>query len=416
MSLIRTGCLVAVTLVSALHHANGAFLSNSDIRVRIAETTGPVVVRPQGEWRMQDSSGKSLGVLPEQQDTTITVTNGTSIRLRSDNTSATISIGSTTRSLTTHLGQITISKSATGNVAVAKLPLEEYLRGVVPSEIGAEAPHEAKCAQAVAARSFAVLAVQHPNHKNEGYDICNEVHCQVYSGLSKATPKTDQAVRDTSGLVITFQGKPISAYYSSMCGGHTEDIRNVWPSRSEQSAYYGTARFDGPATSSPKLTEGKNFRQWLVSEPQVYCNPKAFQVLGWAGRNFRWTRDFSAEEVSKFVAKKKDIGHVREIRGGRRGASGRFREVTFIGEKGEFTMSPEIEIRRLFSPALRSGAFTIETSGTAARPTHFLFKGTGSGHAVGMCQTGAMGMANAGKTFREILAHYYSTAKVEKAY
>ncbi|MGI8907465.1 MAG: SpoIID/LytB domain-containing protein [Candidatus Sumerlaeaceae bacterium] len=299
---------------------------------------------------------------------------------------------------------------------VVTLPLEEYLRGVVPSEIGTGAPEQAKCAQAVAARSFAAVALNSSKHKADGADVCSTVHCQVYSGLSKATASTDAAVSETRGLVLTYKGKPIPAYYAAHCGGHTEDIRNSWPERSSEKAYHGTARFDGTAEPELDLAREKDFLKWLAGSPASYCNPAKSQVLEWAGRNFRWMRQLTAEEVTSCVAKQKGIGRVLKIRTGERGASGRLKQVVFVGENGELRVGPQIEIRQLFHPMLKSSAFAVETSGPVSRPTHFVLRGAGSGHAVGMCQTGSMGMANAGKSFREILKHYYPTARVAKQY
>src|SRR5690606_4579299 len=99
-----------------------------------------------------------------------------------------------------------------------------------------------------------------------------------------------------------------------------------------------------------------------------------------------------------------------------RGPSGRISQLEFVGESGREVVGPELTIRRVFKPALRSSAFVVDTRGPEDRPTHFVFSGGGSGHGVGMCQTGAMGMANDGKDFRKILEHYYSTAKLEKLY
>ena len=300
--------------------------------------------------------------------------------------------------------------------SVVTLPLEEYLRGVVPSEIGASAPPEAKAAQAVAARAFAAVALGSRKHAAEGCDVCDTVHCQVYSALDKATTATDAAVSATRGLILMYAGKPMPAYYASNCGGHTEDIGNSWPERANQAAYRGIAHLDGAGKSDLDLTKDADFRKWLASSPDAYCNPQKSEVVGWAGKNFRWTRELTADEATSLVATKKDIGRVLQIRAGTRGESGRLSEVEFVGEKGKLRVSPQLSIRDLFDPMLKSSAFSVETSGPATRPTHFILRGAGSGHGVGMCQTGAMGMANAGKSFREILKHYYPKAILEKFY
>lgn len=109
--------------------------------------------------------------------------------------------------------------------AVVELELEEYLRGVVPAEMGARQPMEALKAQAVAARSFAaVAALERPRHRGEGADLCTEAHCQAWRP-ERAHARTDAAVGDTAGLVIVYQGHVAQAFYSARCGGLT---RAAW--------------------------------------------------------------------------------------------------------------------------------------------------------------------------------------------
>ena len=107
--------------------------------------------------------------------------------------------------------------------AVNAVNLEEYLRGVVPNELSPQAfPQlEALKAQAVAARSYALAHVG--DYAAKGFDVCATAACQVYRGQSSEQPLTDQAVKQTEGVVATWHGRPIHAYYTSTCGGHTED-------------------------------------------------------------------------------------------------------------------------------------------------------------------------------------------------
>ena len=220
----------------------------------------------------------------------------------------------------------------------------------------------------------------------------------------------------TRGCVLVFEGKPVSAYYASNCGGCTEDIRNVWPNRASDRAYWGAARFDGDATCTLDLTTEAGVRAWIESDPVVYCSPKHFKVPEWSKKYSSWTRDVPTTELTPRVALKKDIGRVLAIRPLRRGSSGRLIEAEFVGEKGSLKIGPELEIRQVLDPPLKSAVFVVDTKGPADRPEGFVIRGAGWGHGVGMCQTGAVGMANDGKGFREILAHYYPNAKVEKLY
>jgi len=114
-----------------------------------------------------------------------------------------------------------------------ELNLEDYLRGVVPAEMGSKIYDEIEGlkAQAIAARTYAVR--NFGQFRTEGYDICPGPACQAYNGFSGEEPLADQAVRETAGLVITFEGKPIDALFTSTCGGETSDVGTMFPGRTD---------------------------------------------------------------------------------------------------------------------------------------------------------------------------------------
>ncbi len=116
---------------------------------------------------------------------------------------------------------------------INELPLEDYLRGVVPREMGPELYDdlEGLKAQAVAARSYAVR--NFGEFAAEGYDICATPRCQVYGGRGAEHPLSDRAVSETAGQILVHDGEPVDALYSSTCGGHTEDVGVVFPLKSE---------------------------------------------------------------------------------------------------------------------------------------------------------------------------------------
>ncbi len=130
-------------------------------------------------------------------------------------------------------GAFWLTLSGAGLRVINQLPLESYLRGVVPAEMG---PHsfpelEALKAQAVAARTYAVAHLG--DHEDEGYDLCDTPACQVYRGAGAEHPLTDRAVAETAGIIATFHGEPIDAMYTSTCGGHTEDAAELFPDRAQ---------------------------------------------------------------------------------------------------------------------------------------------------------------------------------------
>jgi stage II sporulation protein D len=111
---------------------------------------------------------------------------------------------------------------------VNELPLEDYLLGVVPNELSPSTfgQIEALKAQAVAARTYAIRNMG--QSRQEGYDICNTDTCQVYMGAGTEDPLATQAVRETRGIIATYNGQPINALYSSTCGGRTESAENIF--------------------------------------------------------------------------------------------------------------------------------------------------------------------------------------------
>ena len=116
---------------------------------------------------------------------------------------------------------------------INELNLEDYLRGVVPAEMGSKIYDEIEGlkAQAIAARTYAVRNLG--QFRSEGYDICPGPACQAYNGFSGEEPLADQAVRETAGLIITYEGKPIDALFTATCGGETSDVGTMFPGRTD---------------------------------------------------------------------------------------------------------------------------------------------------------------------------------------
>ncbi|HEY8132213.1 MAG TPA: SpoIID/LytB domain-containing protein, partial [Thermoanaerobaculia bacterium] len=116
---------------------------------------------------------------------------------------------------------------------INELNLEDYLRGVVPAEMGPRIFDELEGlkAQAIAARTYAVRNLG--QFRTEGYDICPGPACQAYKGFSGEERLSDQAVRESAGLIMTYEGKPIDALYTATCGGETSDVGTMFPGRSD---------------------------------------------------------------------------------------------------------------------------------------------------------------------------------------
>jgi stage II sporulation protein D len=149
---------------------------------------------------------------------------------------------------------------------INELTIEDYLRGVVPSEMGPEQYNqvEALKAQAVAARTYAVRNLG--EFAREGYDICATPRCQVYKGMAVEHPLSDRAIAETAGQVLLFEGGLVDALYSSTCGGHTEDVKVVFPLKQEPYLRGVPCMEVGMARIAGKLPPGVEFPGGLTRE------------------------------------------------------------------------------------------------------------------------------------------------------
>ncbi|MCC6695307.1 MAG: SpoIID/LytB domain-containing protein [Candidatus Hydrogenedentes bacterium] len=280
------------------------------------------------------------------------------------------------------------------------LPVEDYLAGVLPSEMPALWPAEALKAQAVAARSD-VLGHMALKRILEGFHFTNSEGDRVYGGFSGRHPAADAAVVATRGQVLADGIRIVPAVFSSNCGGWTENNDTVWSSPPEP-ALRGTADF--PAGKTP-AAPGANMSRWLQSQPAAYCSGDS------AG--FRWKRRITAAELGKLVNQQYNVGTIRSVEPGERGVSGRLKSVKIVGSGGTATIRKELPIRQVFG-GLPSAMVLIQEERGPSGPVAYTIIGGGRGHGVGLCQHGARGMALQGIGHAEILAHYFAGAALEQ--
>jgi len=286
---------------------------------------------------------------------------------------------------------------------IANVEFERYIDGVIPNEIGDEAPMEALKAQAIAARSEALYKILHHVHKDDDFDLCASVHCQVFSGLTDVTKKVKKAVGETKYMVGIYNSEIINAVYSTNCGGITENSNNVWGGNSVP---YLTSIYDGKSGSKINLTNESNARQWILNSQQVFCNAESKR--GWIKNSYKWKKEFSKKDLEEHLNSISDLGKLKDIKILKRGNSGRILELKIIGTKNEIHLNNELQIRQTLG-GLRSSLFYIEIDNDKVK-----FVGKGSGHGVGMCQVGAIQMAKEGYSAKEILKHYYTGIKITK--
>ncbi len=311
-----------------------------------------------------------------------------------------------------------------GKLAIVNiLPIEDYVAGVVPSEMHQAFPLEALKAQAVAARNE-IFSKVGTRHLEDGFELCADVHCQVFSGINRQTANTDRAVKETKGTVMKVDGAVIDANYASVCGGQTENNENVWNGLPRP---YLRGIFDGngrPDLLGNSLADENTLLRWVTTRPGVYCNTLQGEIpaaMEYTKKYFRWEISYARQELQDLIRKRtgEDFGDLQDLVPLERGVSGRLMRLRVVGTKKIFEINRELAIRQtLADKTLWSACFAIQKSGLDRYrlPASFKILGAGWGHGVGMCQTGAAMMALRGQNFVQILQHYYTNVKLDKEY
>lgn len=324
--------------------------------------------------------------------------------------------------------------------AVNIVPFEEYLYGVIPSEMPASYEEEALKAQAVAARSYTLTRIG--VHKESGYQVCDGINCQVYIGYGNESAKTNEIIDKTKGIIAYYNNAPINAVYCASSGGETEDSENVW-------------------TNKVEYLRGVND----IYDPQE-----------------TWSKTFTAEEIKSILKSKNvDIGDILNIEITKKTDLGRVIEIQITGTSGKKVYSND-SVRSFFrinGKSILSKNFTITKSGGSTQvsnPTYvtnseiinsksayvegigniklyrypnyiigqtsplyiekngkvfvygtenntvhtntggntaFVINGKGNGHGVGMSQKGANSMAKQGFDYEKILHFYYTDIEIK---
>jgi len=300
-----------------------------------------------------------------------------------------------------YAGDALIERQADGRLALVNVvDLESYLRGVIPWEIGRPGREsmEAVKAQAIAARTYTVA---HLGRREElGFDLWDNVADQVYRGMTGVSEVTDRAVTETRSEVLRYKGEIVQAYYCSTCGGHTSAIQDVWP---REAVPYLQGVRDAP--------EGEG--SWCRESP-----------------HFRWTVAWSALELGEIVRahlpaevdprlSARQVGVLEGLEVLERDRSGRVRRLRVKTSTGSWEVVGD-RIRWVLRPAhgrfdiLRSTLFSLQEYRDAEGALIGVrVQGGGNGHGIGMCQSGALAMARAGRSSEKILQHYYPGTQVE---
>ena len=298
-----------------------------------------------------------------------------------------------------YAGPLRLQSDAYGSwTLVEQVPLERYLQGVVPHEIGAGAPAAALAAQAVLARTWA-LRNQH-RFAVDGYHLCADTQCQVYGDPRQASAPVRQAIQATQGRVLRWQGQPIHAVYHASNGGMAAGFEESWGGAPLP---YLRAFPDGPASYAAAypvpLRSANGLASLLRSGGQAYGADHPL---------FRWQRSLDRAQISRALgASAAGLGELSQVRVIERGPSGRALALAFQGSKGQLVLRRDA-IRR----SLRQLPSTLFSVAPAA-PGVWRFEGGGFGHGAGLSQAGAMDLARRGWSLQKILSHYYPGTTLE---
>jgi len=286
-------------------------------------------------------------------------------------------------------GELVITATDSGSLVVNRLPMDDYLRGVVPLEIGNRTSAEmaAVQAQAVAARTYAY------KHLNDArpFDMYATVQDQVYGGVDAENPLSDTAIASTSDVVVLYNGQPITTPYHSTCGGSTAGVSEVWYDQPDQ-PYLRPVSDKIPGTNN------------------YYCDPSP---------RFSWTQTYDATGLravmEKYLANytnapKANLGRITDVREEGKTPSGRVAALTVQTESGSYTLRGNdirFVLRDPKGVILNSTLFSLSAATTGGGVSSLTLNGRGYGHGIGMCQWGAIGRARAGQNYRTILETYY---------
>jgi SpoIID/LytB domain protein len=293
------------------------------------------------------------------------------------------------------------------------VPLETYLRGVVPYEIGQGAPFQAMSAQAVLARTYVLRNTRRFTVDN--YQLCATTQCQVYYGLDGVTADTDRAITETQGRVLVYNNELVDALYSSTTGGVTAAFTDVWRG---QDRPYLKVNLDAADSSTwnlnnKPLSEEQNLRQFLTLK-------KGFNesdISNW----FRWKTEASLDTLNKDLRQYlQSIGHpfsgfttIQNVQVTGRSSGGRVLRLSALTDAGQIDLERD-EILLAFD-APNSLLFYLDPmfDSNTKLLKGFAFTGGGLGHAVGLSQFGSYNLGKLGWSHSRILNFYFPNAQLQ---
>ncbi|MDJ1168601.1 SpoIID/LytB domain-containing protein [Roseofilum sp. BLCC_M154] len=308
-------------------------------------------------------------------------------------------------------GSLRMQPNAYGNYTLVNfVPLETYLRGVVPHEIGPQAPPAAVEAQAILARTYTLRNLR--RFAIDDYELCATTDCQVYWGLGDASARADRAISVTRSLVATYENELVDALYSSTTGGVTAPFEDVWDG---QARPYLRAVVDSTGSiwdlSQKSLGNEANLRQFLNLK-------QGFNETGW--NRFRWSYSTSLTEMAEFLNKyltnrnhpMAGIQKIDRVEVTERAPSGRVLTMEVQTDKGPLEISKD-QIRNAFYPPISTLFYLDPMMDENQMLKGYTFVGGGFGHGVGLSQTGAYRLAELGWNGEQIVQFYFPGTQIQ---
>ncbi|MBI5360262.1 MAG: SpoIID/LytB domain-containing protein [Planctomycetes bacterium] len=260
------------------------------------------------------------------------------------------------------------------------IDMETYLQSVVGSELTPSYPLQALIAQAIAARTYGLFEIKSAKISGRWFDLRDDTGSQAYNGISSETVKTIEAVEQSRGVILIYNDGLFKAFYHSTCGGYTESVKDIF--------------------NEPEIPP-------LKGRKCNYCEISKF---------YEWNTALSKGDVTQMLLNAKLIpaGSVSRIEITATLPSGRANVLKLHlagGKTAEKSVSAAEFRAALGATYLKSTYFVVEDLGNA-----FRFYGRGYGHGAGMCQMGAVGMAESAISAIDILQYYYPFSQMVKIY
>lgn len=346
----------------------------------------------------------------------------------------------------TYAGELEYYEEDEGWVIINEVPLEEYLRFVVPSEMPSTYAKEALKAQAVCARTYAIWQMREYAYPQYQAHVNDSVSYQVYNQID-AQEATDEAVEATKGQIMLYEDEPVKAYYfSTSCGSTTDE--QIWEKGDQNQSPYIAGRRIGTSTTKRDLTDEETFAEFIkkkhegdyeIMEPwyrwSLYVPLEQIEknVETWARQRAQRSADgILLEDGTEYVWEEVDtIGAIEDAEIIQRNTGGVVHEMLLTGEEGTLKVKYEYNIRLMLGipggeiqkndgsigeggNLLPSGYFVMELVQEDKSLVGYQIYGGGLGHGAGMSQNGARVLAEQGAGYDEILQFFYHEIRLAR--